>query len=207
MPDIYDPSFLPVLKPKGWSDRGRCVTRPLVRGQPDSPLVAYGWDLPDPTELLLYKSVKLENRWFLDDLNRSAIMNLIRRPGRAPWVRRTVGGEASLLVRSGDAHTAAGILIPRLMKKAQEALDCDPIAVAVPDRYHMFACSLSLLVAARLLRRTAEHCARADLEERGPVSPHVFMVSNGRVIGTAARALDSLRSLELAELGYQLPPS
>jgi hypothetical protein len=178
--DIADDNFLPVIKTNQWRGRQTSVCRKLSKGQPDSPLVAYGWDSPESTAFLTPDG-KERGGWSLDQVNKAAIRNLARR-GPAGWTKQRLG-KGLMLLREGDEHTAAGVLLPRLLREAQALLKSELVVVGLPSRFAMWACDPGLFAAGNfieLLRTQHDEAAADGLE---PVSPYGLTAADGKVVG------------------------
>lgn len=178
--DITDPTFLPVIKTNQWRGRQTSVCRKLSKGQAESPLVAYGWDSPESTAFLTPDG-KARGGWSLDAVNKAAIRNLGRR-GPDGWTKQRLGA-GLMLLREGDEHTAAGILLPKLLREAQTLLETELVVVGLPSRFAMWACDPGLFAAGNfieLLRTQHDEAAADGLE---PVSPFGVTVADGKVVG------------------------
>lgn len=177
--------LLPCLKPPDWDGAEGNVCR-LLWEEPQSghvPYLAFGYDQPYSFEFLPRSelaSVRKSER----DVEREAVRNLRLR--QASWQRADVKlslfKKLPLLVCGDDYLAAEKILDVGFMREAQKTLKARLLAVGIPRR--------GLLIATageqdrqRLGAFAAAVSAQYHREESPPITPAVFAVQDGKIVG------------------------
>ncbi len=183
---LDDPHFLPALKPRHWRGRKASLTRKLLADDHEAvPLVAYGWDAPDRTEFLTRAAAKAEGL-SRKAVHKAALRNLARRVKKRRWKVDPLpfgDGEVSVAMVEGDEHTAAMVLLPKVLRGAHEALGAEQLVVGIPHRFGAWACDIALAPVVASLAQA--QYAEAEEEGREPVTPALLVVQDGELVGIA----------------------
>lgn len=180
--------ILPALKPYDWPARTYALSRPLIafQGMPNVPWVGYGYNHPYSFEFISRESIPGETpEEHIRIIEQAALRNLRLRP--LSWKLETVNlgifrRRLPLLIGSDDFLAAERILDPRAMLHAAEMLHTRRLAVGIPCRGVLVATKARLPKS--LLRRFSAMVAAQYYKPRSAaISPTVFMVEDGQVIG------------------------
>lgn len=180
---LYDPSFVPVLGQAAWGGRHLFACRPLISGEPEAPLVAYGWLDPAGARLVGREEAAARG-WADDDLESAAHASLGRRP--TPDWRPLWLGVVPALACEGDEHVAAQLLRRAVRVDLQRRLRVPRVALAVPHRGAIVACDAEVAADADLAGLARVGFEAARLAGRGPVSPHLLVLERGELTGVLA---------------------
>jgi len=182
---LEDPAFVAILNPSEWPGRARNLCRFLGKeAGSEGPVVAYG---VNGEAAITYLDRDGARRAGLDpaEVEKKAVAHLVAREGRANWRKEEIGG-VQVFLRRGDDLTAADILSVSAMKHLQEKLKVKELLVAIPDRFTMVTCPDATALAA-IARSLYEDAGERG---RGPLTPIVFRLDGGRVIGVAGEAAE-----------------
>lgn len=189
---------VPCLKDPNWGLEEWTLKRPLWRGQnsPLMPSVAFGWDHPHTFEFLNRNSLA-EHGVGTAFLEGTAIRNLCKRKTtwepldiKLGWFKR-----ARFLVCGDDYLAAEKILDPAFMNEAQRRLGANGLLVGIPRRSILFAMDAEAGVD-RVGAFMAAILAQFESQESAPITPALFAVRNGTVVGMITAGLE----------GVALPP-
>lgn len=185
MRHLDDPTFQPILCPPGWAGRGRVACRPLVEGDPESPLVAMGWCGSGSDErgaerpTLLEEGEVLLRGWTQGDLDTALRVSLGRRP--APVWRPLWLGVIPALSCDGDDQAATQVLRRSVLVGLHRRLGSDRLVVGVPHRGAFVACDADTVGEADLAGLVQVGFEASRMAGAGPVCPHLLLVEAGRI--------------------------
>lgn len=150
-----------------------------------NPLVAVAVGAP-PRRFALLREPGAQGD-LLDEMMAEAIVDLDRM--ELPLEERRLGGKP--FARSTAPMAAEGILSPRTLGRLQELLRTRVMAVAIPARGSLLAAPISPDGGAALGELSA--MARSLFEGGGAqaLSPHLFMVDNGKLVGPLRLEFDA----------------
>src|SRR5579871_5288830 len=132
--------IIPRLKQSDWNGKAQVVSRPLLPDRTDSPLVAFGYDLPHTIQYInrseLAKLTMTEVQ-----IEQEALGSLREHP--VSWKREKLEADflsesLDLLSCDGDFLAAEHILDPDFMTEAQRLLGCEMLAVFIPREGMLF---------------------------------------------------------------------
>jgi uncharacterized protein YtpQ (UPF0354 family) len=195
--------IVPRLRQADWNGKDQVVSRSLIPDRTDSPVVAFGYDLPHTIQYI--------NRSDLAKLNMSeaeieqeAIRNLRDHPASWKWEKLEadfLSESLDLLSCDGDFLAAEHILNPGFMMEAQRLLECQILAVCIPragmllvTHYHGF--DAERIVDIALLADTLYQAAEM------PITPNVFAMKDGKILSVLAGVKANEQSVS-----HQAPPS
>jgi hypothetical protein len=190
-PDIKADNFLPILQPPHWEGWRKVPCRRLVEVENvEVPLVALGWDEDEQLRYMNADPVA-----DLVSIERQARRNLRRRHPDSLFQEQQVpldDGVLRLLLRSDDEYTAADILLPPLMRHAHKLLDQELLVVGIPNRFSMIVAAADYAPVLALF--VDEQYRMSHDEQMGPLSPFLFLLEDGKVVGTASPQADDSTS-------------
>lgn len=190
-----DAPMLPYLRPGRWPLVHACANQLLLRFGPGehTPYVVVGRDTGDGVDLVRYDALgDLGMSW--PELLAFAVDNLSSVPATWDVVHRDEGTDRPLLLGfEGDGVTSASrVLDPHFTARAHDLVRSNILLVSVPDNRHLFVADGSpfahrdLAVAFRTWsRRHFEASEGIDA-----LSPQVFVMRDGRIVGTYKPAAD-----------------
>jgi hypothetical protein len=186
----------PVLKSAEWAEDAKndVVMRSIYADNEictNEPVVGYALDLPETIEFLSTSSV--ETNLSIDAIHDKALQNLNKRLlAETEWyelnqeVPKEFGGTVTGLVLSGDYFSSEALLSKELLQIAHQKLDAAMIMVIAPERGKLFVTQIisegdqpepgSLLFACTAV-------AHFFNPSQAPISPNVWIVRNGRLVG------------------------
>jgi hypothetical protein len=179
-------TILPALKPYNWKGRDTVMCRPLLSEEDAElmPLVAFGYDRPHTFEFLSVKQVpggsSSENIALLEA---AALRNLQARP--AEWKLETfdLGGESLSMTICGDDFLAAErVLDDSFMSEAHRLLSAEMLVVGIPRRGMILSTDFKQQ-RETVARFAAVVSAQYHRGDSAPISPLIFVVQDGRVVG------------------------
>ncbi len=176
--------ILPCLKPADWDGTERNVSRRLW-GEPSSwvPRLAFGYDSEHSFEFLP-KERAAELGKSARDVEREAVRNLGLRP--AVWERTPVKlgffKKMTLLVSAGDYLSAEKILDVGFLREAEKQLKAELLAVGIPRR-GFIAATDGKQPMERLGLFASAISTQYHRGETAPITPAIFAVSGGQIVG------------------------
>ncbi|MGD8622478.1 MAG: hypothetical protein PVI81_04160 [Anaerolineales bacterium] len=179
-------AILPALKPHDWKGRDSVLCRPLLAGEDQDrmPLVAFGYDRPHTFEFLSVNQVPGGNSpEKLALLESAAIRNLQART--AQWNLETFnleGVSLSIAICGDDFLAAERILDDKFVREAHRLLSAEMLAVGIPRRGMILATDIKQTQES-VARFAAAISAQYHRADSAPISPLVFAVKDGRVVG------------------------
>jgi hypothetical protein len=188
-------NILPILNPADWDGRKRAWCRRLVDTRSAFvPWVAYGVD-SDKQIAYLTEDVFADALIDQHEADEISVRNLSAIQEHHAWQPETIGEGAdavNLLLRGGDDLTASGILSPAILRDPQIYFESQAFLVGIPNRFSMVACDMASAAAVAPLIESIYHEAQRD--EHAHMSPHLFCISHGKIIGLAATPDDETLS-------------
>jgi hypothetical protein len=192
--------FYPLLKPFDWADRAReagVLVRPLslhVALPAHTPVVGLAVDAGEAVAFL--KRTDLPELLDDEELAAIACQNLRELLGREGSFEAFEipgpEGAVRLLSLQGSYYASEALLVPETLAFAHDELGAETLAAAAPIRGQLLLTDADGGVAA--LHAFATVVARAfSMAEVAPISPHVFGVREGRLVGY----LDGLERIQL----------
>ncbi len=179
-------NILPALKPHDWAGRETAFSRPLLSGEEAErmPVVAFGYDRPHTFEFLVASEVpggpSSEN---LARIEVEALDNLRKRPGAWSAEDIDLGENSFSLAICGDDFLAAErILDDQFMSEAHRLLEAEMLAVGIPRRGMLLAINFKQGHES-IVRLAAAVSAQHYRADTAPISPLIFMVHEGKVVG------------------------
>lgn len=183
-------AFFPVLKPADWgrsAAESGVITRPLSNeAMPDdAPVVAYALDT-DVSVVFINRDM-LPSLLDTDDIHGIALACLRKRLAaeaefdELPDASEQIG--ARILLYTGSYYAAEAILLPEVLKEAQERLGADFLCVGIPTRGGMMMIPGHEGEGASI---AAFHAAVAGFHYEGrdaPISPRVYAARDGEIAG------------------------
>jgi hypothetical protein len=179
---MSDAPLLPFLLEPAWRGKDGVVARPLWR-EPSAyvPWLALGYEL-QPSFQLLSRDRAPEGR-SPSELESEALANLRQRPASWQELELDLGGfrQLRMLVASDD-FTAERILDPTFLLEAQRGLDASGLLVGIPRRGFLVVTALDTNVE-RVHTFGAVAATQFQSGESAAVSPALFTVKNGQIVG------------------------
>jgi len=179
---MSDTLLLPCLQQPAWQGKDRVVARPLWReSSPYVPWVALGYDQPSAFQFL--DRARAPKGRSPSELESEAIRNLLQRPVSWQDLELDLGGFRRLkMLVATDEFTAERILDPAFLLEAQRALDAAGLLVAIPRRGFLVVTALDANVE-RVHTFGAVAATQFQSGESEPITPALFTVRNGQVVG------------------------
>ena len=176
------PQLLPILTRNDWQESSTVASTSFLEcDHPAALQVSYALVSPMGNFFTLRSQVE-SGEFDLDQLDMEAMSNLRSSDNIPPWENfGTPHGPT--LVRMGDNITSSDLLVPEIIKQARNFFDCQLLFVAMPTRDKMIATDNADLLA--LI--AAEAYAAAVIDHENPLSPIVYICSEGVPIGIAER--------------------
>src|SRR5262249_45905565 len=162
------------------------------------PWIGFGFDRPHTFAFINIEDVAAMNTTE-QALEAQAIANLCARP--AEWKRADVdvhGRNLPLLTCSGDYFSAEHLLDVAFMQRGQQMLKTPGLLVGVPRRSVMMATRAGLdpNVGMAFAALVADEFRR---QETAPISPAVFAVKDGVIVGIVEEVADAVLSAKADE--------
>lgn len=176
--------ILPCLKPPDWDGAEGSVSRRLW-DEPSSwvPHLAFGYDSERSFEFLPKERAE-ELGKSARDVEREAVRNLRLRP--ASWERTLIKlglfKKMTLLVSAGDYLSAEKILDVGFLREAEKQLKAELLAVGIPRR-GFIAVTDGKQPMERLRLFASAISTQYHRGETAPITPAVFAVSGGQIVG------------------------
>ena len=211
---VLNDELFPALKPAEWvkSARGHVAMQNIFLTdeiRDDEPVVGYVHD--NPQTVAFVPSGSIGDALSIAQLHQHAMDNLERRLAAVNWEELsfdaeiagfgTVGG----LVLAGDYFASEALLSESIMKKAHERLNSAMLMAIAPQRGELFVTQLISEEDPEPERVVYAQFAIKKFfkAEQAPISPNVFIVRNGKVVGHISGMEDIIaqaRSMAEAEL-------
>ncbi len=179
--------ILPALKPDDWLGREHAICRPLVPEQnlPGGPWIGFGYNYSTAFEFITQESLPAGNTINQVRLiEQAAVRNLQSRPvhWKIEEVRTGLFRRMRLLVCGEDALASERILDKKFLLQAQIEMKTSQLAVGIPYRGLLIATDAhqNAKVQARFSAMVSTQYHRA---QSIPISPRVFLVQDGEIIG------------------------
>ena len=192
---VLNDELFPALKPADWvtNARGHVALQSIFLGneiKDNEPVVGYVHD--NPQTVTFVPSDSVGDQLTITDIHKHAMDNLERRLAAVNWEELsfdtdieglgTIGG----LVLTGDYFASEAILSESLMKKAHQQLDSAMLMAIAPQRGELF---VTQLVSEENPERERIIFAQFAIKkffkaDQAPISPNVFIVRNGKIVGT-----------------------
>lgn len=198
--------ILPCLKEARWGSTEK-LARPLWRAaaSPHMPWVGFGYDRPHSFEFLGRDSMAELGR-YLDDIEREAVVNLGKRS--ASWqptkVKLGFFKRLTILACGDDFLAAERILDTAFMREAQRQLQARGLLVGIPRRGLLLAIDGEQGVKGAGPFATMVS-AQFHGGESAPISPAVFGMKDGEIVGVVGAAAEVGRSLAEEEEDGEAP--
>jgi len=178
-------NLLPCLKARDWEGREHTTCRALWPDKPSEfmPWLAFGWDSPHTFEFL--NTDKLKTLGMTEaQVEAQALDNLRKR--KSTWQSHDAplgdGKTLQLLICMDDFFAAERILDAPFMKEAQRKLGAKAILVGVPRRGVILATPMQTDTAV-VLGFGGVVFGQFSRGESAPVSPMLFVVIDGAIVG------------------------
>lgn len=179
-----DGPLLPSLKPSTWGARDQTVTEPFVasldKAGADVPIVVYGHDHPNTFAMMLKDA---EATLDLAKLRREALANLASVEVQVQTVDLK---SLSFLAVSGSYFAAEKILDEAFMLGLHRRLGAQLLAAAVPEKGHLFVVDATSGPEVITAFMALAQGVFQKNEGGRQLSPTVFLVSEGNVVGVAS---------------------
>jgi len=178
-------NLLPCLKVRDWEGRAHTTCRVLWPDKPSEfmPWLAFGWDHPHTFEFLNQEKLKTLGMTEAE-VEAQALDNLRKRT--SAWQSHDAplgeGKTLRLLVCMDDFFAAERILDAAFMKEAQRKLGAPAILVGVPRRGLILAAPFQTDTAV-VLGFGGVVFGQFSRGESAPVSPMLFVVADGAILG------------------------
>ena len=175
--------LLPNLKPSHWGMRNEAICEPFapdLKNATDVPLVVYGHDRPNTFAMMMRNNASARP---VDELRAEAIRNLA---AIEVEVERIALESITFWHVYGDFFAAEKVLDVAFMNRMHAELGAEAIAAAIPEKGHLF---LTNAVAQPETIRAFMAVAQGAYERNDggrQVSPTVFLVLKGAVVGVAS---------------------
>jgi hypothetical protein len=176
--------LLPALKDARWSSSTMVVCRQLAPelNSPHIPYVAFGYDRPHTFEFLNRDKLPELGRT-LPEIEAVAVNNLLQRG--AEWQHYGSKDDIEMLLWDGDYFAAEQILNADFMRDAQLILEAYILAVGIPRRGLLLVTD-GVQTPEKLGAFGAVVSAQFYRAESAPISPLVFGVKDGQIVGMLA---------------------
>ncbi|MBC7809764.1 MAG: hypothetical protein H7175_01385 [Burkholderiales bacterium] len=173
--------LLPALKDARWPSSTMVVCRQLAPelDSPHIPYVAFGYDRPHTFEFLNREGLPDLGRT-AEEIERIAVNNLLQRP--AEWQHYGSKDDIEMLLWDGDYFAAEHILNADFMRDAQLILEAYILAVGIPRRGLLLVTN-GVQPPEKLRAFGAVVSAQFYRAESAPISPVVFGVKDGQIVG------------------------
>lgn len=188
----------PILKPHDWGGPEVLQARMGEQPAPYAPVIGFAIDQGSSIRFL--NRDEASGGVFEQDLLSRAIANLETTLAGIQWQEIDTSGRR-MAVFSGDFYCAEGILSPAIMRKAHELFDSELLIAACPERGTLFAMAFDADDASGEMEAITKGLGSMAAEmyfgtAQAPISPCVWLLKNGDVLG--ARSLDekALKELE-----------
>lgn len=192
---VLNDELFPALKPADWvtNARGHVALQSIFLSdeiKDNEPVVGYVHDNPQTVTFVPFDSVG--DQLTITDIHKHAMDNLERRLAAVNWQELsfdtdieglgTIGG----LVLTGDYFASEAILSESLMKKAHQQSNSAMLMAIAPQRGELF---VTQLVSEENPERERIIFAQFAIKkffkaDQAPISPNVFIVRNGKIVGT-----------------------
>lgn len=194
--------LLPALKPNDWQAKEHAIYQPLVEDQKSDymPWLAFGYDLPHTFQFLSAKDLPEDaSPHQIDLMKQAAIRNLRERPARWQTENIKLGlfKRLHILLCTDDYLAAERILDADFMHEAHERLKAEMLAVGIPRRGLLLATSAKA-PEDQLKRFGAAVSAQYHRADSPPITPLVFIVAKGQIVGLMKGMEESARQGVLA---------
>lgn len=182
---VKEDNVLPCLKAPDWegSDASVCHRLPLEVESPYLPWIAFGYDEPH-TFAFLSRAQLADLQRSEPEVEREALRNLGLRP--ASWdsvdVKLGLFKKLKMLACTDDFFAAERILDAGFMRQAHSRLKAGALAVGVPRRGVLMATDAQQPVE-RLTLFVGAVSAQYHRAESAPITPAVFAVVEGKIVG------------------------
>jgi HEAT repeat protein len=198
-----DKPLLPALKPKDWQAKEDAICQPLVVDQESSymPWLAFGYDLPHTFQFLsandLHEGASPRQ---IDLMKQAALRNLRERPARWQTENIKLGlfKRLRMLLCTGDYLAAERILDDGFMLEAHKLLKTEMLAVGIPRRGLLLATNTNG-PKEHLKRFGAAVSAQYHRADSPPITPLLFLVVEGQIVGLVKGMEESAREAVQAE--------
>lgn len=194
--ELLTDELFPALKTAEWavSARKHVAMQSLYACddiQSDEPVVGYVHDHPETVAFI--NSDSLGKGTTITELHEHAMANLERRlAGNVAWDNLSFDanveglGKVEGLVLGGDYFASEAILSEKILKQAHAKLDSAMLMAVVPQRGEIFVTNLISQENAEPERIIFVQFAlkRFFNNEQSPVSTKVFIIRNGKIVGT-----------------------
>ena len=184
-------NFYPVLHPQQWPGRSRCAHRPLLPGDPRSPLlVGYAVMTEEANQTLTQEQLEALGLG-IEEIESVAVENWVGSFADVAWLDLSPEGESNTVVgfRSDFDAFSGGVVSEGIRRGLHRMLGSDLIFLAVPDRFTIIAGSNILAI---------DSAAPGMYEDAvktgwGPLCPCVFVSEKGSIVasGRAERYKDT----------------
>lgn len=195
--------LLPALKPHDWQAKEAAICQPLVADQesPFMPWLAFGYDLPHTFQFLSAKDFPAgASPEQIDLMKQTAIRNLGQRPAR--WhtedVKLGMFKRLRMLLCTDDYLAAERILDTGFMLEAHKLLQAEMLAVGIPRRGLLLSTDAKN-PEAHLKRFGAAVSAQYHRSDSPPITPLLFIVVEGQIVGLIKGLEESAREAVQAE--------
>jgi hypothetical protein len=171
------------LKPSDWEARSEAVARPLLKGFSESPIVAFGTDLPNTFAILTTQSGETHD---IEELAARALETL--RTIDVTIEEMTIGDSLRLFVVSGDYFACEKLLDRDFMRQMEQRIGVPLLAAGIPVKGLLLL--TSAVVEPETMGGFMAICEgrHRDAAPRERVSPAVFLVQEGAVCGVVRPA-------------------
>ncbi|MEL7450630.1 MAG: hypothetical protein AAFN78_15560, partial [Pseudomonadota bacterium] len=194
-------NLFPAFKPAEWAESAKdavAMQSVYLNGQvvPNEPVVSYAFDRPETVAFL--ESSRIGDSCTLEQVHTAAMRNLEDRlAGAVHWeeLRFDPGhdsvAEVHGLVLNGDYFAAEALLSEKTMRAAHERMDSAMLMAIAPARGELYVTKLlneefnnddPEQLAGILFAHFA--LSRFFNPEQAPIAPTIWIVRNGRVVGT-----------------------
>jgi hypothetical protein len=169
------------LKPADWDGRAEAVSRPLLEGFPESPLVAFGTDLPNTFAILTTRGASGGEAHDVAALEAKALETL--RTIEVSVEDLEVTEALRLMVVSGDYFACEKLLDRDFMRGLEARAGSPLLAAGIPAKGLLLV--TSAVVQPETMGGFMAICEGRynDAAPRERVSPAVFLVQEGAVCG------------------------
>ena len=202
--DLSDPNFLPILQPYEWPGSDQVLCRPLIASSQEGvPWVAFGVDSPETIEYLGL-DVAEENGISIEDAEAAAIQNLSARKGEALEWEGFENDGTRLLFRGEDDLSASEILLESELQPLHEMFESEILTAIIP---HRFAILIGDATAPLMFIGMGPGMFEEAIEEgQGPVSPVVFAIAEGKIVGICGELQIPVQFIGIGEQVEDLRP-
>jgi len=179
--------IVPYLGRNNWKGKDILLYRDILKtNHLHRAIVCYGYKDQTGKYQYLTQVEAQQNGLTVERVEYEAMANLLYldQQDQSEWVpvmTEVRGQQATILTKTGSDITASNILRPDILKDLQHYFETPTIAVAIPNRNTMLACSKASLMLDYFKRKYQESISYGY----EPVSDMVYLARGGALIGAA----------------------